>query len=115
MELEILDEVEHKGNISKLLPRTNALIRPAVANVDQALVIFAFTRPKINYNLLDRFLIQMERQQLPCVLVFNKMDIAEEEEKQQIREVYGGKRLSRLLCQCQKRRGHGRTDGMPEG
>lgn len=88
VELEILDETEHKGNIIRILPRNNALIRPAVANVDQALVIFAFTRPRINYNLLDRFLIQMERQQLPCVLVFNKMDIAEEEEKQQIREVY---------------------------
>lgn len=88
VELEILDETEKTGNITRILPRKRELIRPAVANVDQALVIFAFTRPRINYNLLDRFLIQMERQGLPCVLVFNKLDIAEEEEKQQIREVY---------------------------
>lgn len=88
VELEILDETKKTGNITQILPRKRALIRPAVANVDQALVIFAFTRPKINYNLLDRFLIQMERQKLPCVLVFNKLDIAEEGEKQQIRDVY---------------------------
>lgn len=88
VELEVLDEEEKKGNIIEILPRQNALIRPAVANVDQALVIFAFTRPKTNFNLLDRFLIQMEREKIPCVLCFNKCDIAEEEEKKQILEAY---------------------------
>lgn len=88
VELEILDEAERKGNIVELLPRKNSLIRPAVANVDQALVVFAYTKPKINFNLLDRFLIQMERQKLPCILVFNKVDIADPEEIALIREVY---------------------------
>ena len=39
----ILDETEQKGNIDEILPRKNALVRPSVANVDQALVLFSVT------------------------------------------------------------------------
>ena len=55
VEIDVLDEAEHLGNVVRILPRKNALIRPAVANVDQALVIFATDSPKPNLNLLDRF------------------------------------------------------------
>ena len=77
------------GNITEILPRKNTLIRPASANVDQALVIFAIVKPDPNYNLLDRFLITMEEQSLPCLICFNKQDIATEEEKQELIEAYG--------------------------
>ena len=50
---DVLDEGEQTGNIREILPRTNELIRPAVANVDQALVIFASREPDPNYSLLD--------------------------------------------------------------
>ena len=60
--ISVLDETEKKGNLDEILPRTNSLIRPAVANVDQALVIFALVSPKPNFNLLDRFLVLMEKQ-----------------------------------------------------
>ena len=46
--IDIIDEEEKKGNVVEILPRKNALVRPAVANVDQALVIFAGTSPKPN-------------------------------------------------------------------
>jgi ribosome biogenesis GTPase len=39
--IEVLDEKEMTGNITEILPRKNELIRPAVANIDQALVVFA--------------------------------------------------------------------------
>ena len=55
VEIEVLDESEKKGNIVKILPRQNELIRPAVANIDQALVVFAITKPNPHFNLLDRF------------------------------------------------------------
>ena len=45
MEIEILDEAEKTGNMTRILPRKNELIRPAVANIDQALVIFALENP----------------------------------------------------------------------
>ena len=89
VKLSILDEENKKGNIDEVLDRKNELIRPAVANIDQALVIFAIKKPEPNFNLLDRFLIMMEQKQIPCVLIFNKSDLASEEEKQKLKEIYG--------------------------
>ena len=89
IEMVPVDEEKMTGNITDILPRKNTLIRPASANVDQALVIFAIVKPNPNYNLLDRFLITMEEQSLPCLICFNKQDIATEEEKQELIEAYG--------------------------
>ncbi|SCP98057.1 ribosome small subunit-dependent GTPase A [Anaerobium acetethylicum] len=86
--IDILDEAEKKGNINDILPRKNELIRPAVANVDQALVIFAITRPSPNFNLLDRFLITMERQGVETIICFNKKDIAQDSEIEQLQDIY---------------------------
>ena len=86
--VSVIDEENKKGNIDEVLERKNELIRPAVANIDQALVIFAVKKPEPNLNLLDRFLIMMEQKEIPCVLVFNKSDLATEEEKQAFRNVY---------------------------
>ena len=65
VEIEVLDEEEKKGNIREILTRKNELIRPAVANIDQALVVFAVTKPKPHFNLLDRFLVMMEQKKIP--------------------------------------------------
>lgn len=86
--IDILDEAEQKGNIIELLPRHSEMIRPAVANVDQALILFSVAKPQPNFNLLDRFLIMMENQGLDCSICFNKQDIAEGEEMNQISQIY---------------------------
>ena len=88
VELTVLDEKEAQGNIVELLPRRSELIRPAVANVDQALVIFSIVRPKPNFNLLDRFLIMMGQQDIPCIICFNKEDIDEDGEGPVYRRIY---------------------------
>lgn len=88
VELEILDEIDKEGNILKILPRRSSLIRPAVANIDQALIIFAIVRPDPNYNLLDRLLIMMGQQKLPCIICFNKSDIASEKEREELQSAY---------------------------
>ena len=88
VEIDILDEAEKKGNIVEVLERKNELIRPAVANIDQALVVFAVTKPKPHFNLLDRFLIMMESKGIPVVLCFNKKDIAKEPEIHHLKEIY---------------------------
>ncbi len=90
VEIEVLDEKEKLGNITDILPRRNELIRPAVANVDQALVIFAAAQPEPNYNLLDRFLIMMERQDVPVSICFNKKDLVSETCLQQLKQHYAG-------------------------
>lgn len=86
--IEITDAVNYKGNIMEILPRRSALIRPAVANIDQALLIFAMSKPEPNYNLLDRFLIMMEQQGLECIICFNKRDIVDKKEREAIRGIY---------------------------
>ena len=86
--IAILDEEKKKGNIETILPRENELIRPAVANIDLALVIFAAAKPQPNFNLLDRFLIMMEYQKVPVIICFNKQDLVSEEELEQIAKVY---------------------------
>ena len=65
VDIDILDEAEKKGNIREILPRKNELIRPAVANISQAVVIFSVVKPEPNLALLDRFLIMMEQQNIP--------------------------------------------------
>ena len=88
VELDILDEEKKLGHIANILPRRNDLIRPAVANVDQALIIFAVTKPEPNFNLLDRFLILMEQKDLPCIICFNKQDLFSDEEKSELSKIY---------------------------
>ena len=88
VEIELTDEEKLLGNITKILPRKNTLIRPASANIDQAFIIFAIVKPNPNYNLLDRFLITMEQQQIPVIICFNKKDIATKEERDELAAAY---------------------------
>lgn len=90
VEITILDQGKKEGNLVKILPRKNSLTRPAVANVDQAFVIFALDDPKPNFLLLDRFLIMMEQADIPAVICFNKKDLAEEQEIRELYETYRG-------------------------
>ncbi len=86
----ILDERDKEGSLDELLPRRNSLIRPASANVDQALILFAFKSPAPNLMLLDRFLITMAREKIPALIVFNKYDLAEEGAFEEIQNQYAG-------------------------
>lgn len=88
VEIDIIDEVGKKGNIVRILPRRNALIRPAVANVDMALIVFAAATPDPNFNLLDRFLVLMVRQNVPVCICFNKSDLVSEEIRQTYASAY---------------------------
>lgn len=86
--IAVLDEAEHLGNVEEILPRKNELIRPAVANIDMALVIFAAAKPEPNFNLLDRFLCMMEFQNVPVTICFNKTDLVDEEKIEEYRRIY---------------------------
>ncbi|MCI8660458.1 MAG: ribosome small subunit-dependent GTPase A [Lachnospiraceae bacterium] len=88
VEFTILDEADREGNIEEILPRRNMLIRPASSNIDQALVVFAMAEPEPSFNLLDRFLVRMELQQIPVIICFNKMDIGGDEERLLYEEIY---------------------------
>ncbi len=88
VEVEILDRDLKTGNIVDILERKSELIRPAVANIDQAMIIFAVSDPAPNYNLLDRFLVMMEQQGIETIICFNKTDKADKGERKRVEEVY---------------------------
>lgn len=97
VEITVLNEEEKEGSVTSILPRRNSLIRPAVANVDQAFLIFAMENPKPNFLLLDRFLIMMEQQKIPVVICFNKKDVGEKKEMEKLYEIYTGCRYCVVL------------------
>lgn len=88
VEISVLNEDRHLGNMEKILPRKNELVRPAVANVDQAMIIFAMAEPTPNLNLLDRFLVMMEWQNVETIICFSKQDIVSETEEKRLQAVY---------------------------
>ncbi|MBE6055298.1 MAG: ribosome small subunit-dependent GTPase A [Clostridium sartagoforme] len=75
-----------KGVIEDINDRTSELIRPTVANVTQAFVVFAIKNPDVNFDLLNRFLILCEYNNIKSIVCLNKVDLASEEEKEQIKK-----------------------------
>lgn len=88
VEIDTNDQPEGEGTIIRILPRKNEIVRPAVANVDQAMVIFAAAEPAPNLNLLDRFLIMMQRQKVNTIVCFNKKDIVNQKDISLLMDTY---------------------------
>ena len=93
------DEANQTVVIEEISPRQNYIIRKSVhktshgqllaANVDQAIFIFTCKFPKTSLGFLDRFLVTAEAFRIPVTIVFNKMDLLHEEEKDQVFEWAG--------------------------
>jgi len=88
VEIEVEGQPQGQGIITEILPRNNELIRPAVSNIDQAMIIFAAAEPAPNLNLLDRFLVMMQKQKVPTIICFNKSDIVSDDEMSKMAEMY---------------------------
>lgn len=86
--ISVLDEENKKGSLDEILPRRNELIRPRVSNVDQAVIVFAAKSPNMNLDLLDRFLLLAEEQELDIVIVINKIDKDKKERYLEAAELY---------------------------
>ena len=76
-----------KGIIEDIHERSSELIRPTVANVTQAFVVFAIKNPDINLDLLNRFLTLCEYNDIHAVVCLNKEDLCTEEEKENLKEL----------------------------
>lgn len=90
VEIDVLNEKEKEGSLVAIAERKNELIRPAVANIDQALLVFSVRDPVPNFHLLDRLLVTMRHQAIPVILCFNKADLSDGKEKGEIAELYKG-------------------------
>ena len=87
VEGDIFDTEEKEISITELLPRRSELFRPAVANIDQAVIVFACREPEPNFNLLDRFLVLMEKRNVQVILCFTKADLATAEFKKEVQMI----------------------------
>ena len=76
-----------KGVIEDIHERSSELIRPTVANVTQAFVVFAIKNPDINLDLLNRFLTLCEYNDIHAVVCLNKEDLCTDEEKENLKEL----------------------------
>lgn len=88
VEFEITHKEDHEGNITEILERENELIRPAVANIDQAMIVFALKAPNPNTYLLDKLLVCMEYQNIETIICFNKTDIGDKDYAEELASIY---------------------------
>ncbi len=107
VEIEILSEQDKEASLTKIFSRRNELIRPAAANVDQAMVLFALKSPDPDNTLLDRFLVMMERQDIPVFICFNKKDLVPEETAAYWKDLYTSCGYEVILCSAAKQEGMG--------
>ncbi|GEN30383.1 ribosome biogenesis GTPase [Cerasibacillus quisquiliarum] len=77
---------DSEGYIQEIKPRKTELSRPPIANVDQAMIVSSVNMPPFSSLLLDRFLVFIESKQIQPIIVINKVDLADEEELEMIKE-----------------------------
>jgi len=88
VEMEVTHVEDMEGNVVKILPRKNELVRPTVSNVDQAFIVFAVAQPDPNINLLDRFLIAVMMNDIDAIICFNKSDLLSDEKIAEMSRIY---------------------------
>ncbi len=88
VDIEILDDGD--GVINSILPRKNLFLRPPIANIDCIIVLFAATQPRPNFELIDRFLIMAEKNEVDAILCMNKCDLVSEKKQDKLIERYRG-------------------------
>lgn len=84
-----VNHLSKQGAVEQIINRDTEFIRPPVANVNQAIVVFAVKKPEPNLMLLDRFLVMAENEMVDVAICFNKIDLDEEYFKV-LRDIYCG-------------------------
>ena len=87
--ISVVDEENKKGVVEEIEKRDTELVRPPIANVDKALIVFAIKNPAPNLSLLDRFIVLAEKENLEIVIVFTKVDLdANGELLEELKSIY---------------------------
>lgn len=85
-EVEYQAENDKEGYILKIGERKNELIRPPVANVEQAILVFSALEPNFSAHLLDRFLTLIEFHGIKAIICISKSDLLSKEELDSIQQ-----------------------------
>ena len=67
--------ISEDGFVESIHDRHNAMVRPAVANIDQVVLVVAAHEPDVNELLLNKMLVMIEHADIPIVLCINKCDL----------------------------------------
>ena len=87
--ISVVDKENKKGVVEEIEERDTELVRPPIANVDKALIVFAIKNPSPNLSLLDRFIVLAEKENLEIVIVFTKVDLdADGELLEELKSIY---------------------------
>ena len=82
----VLFSVEEKI-IEEVLPRKNTFQRPKVSNIDQAFIITSLKLPDFSLNLLDKFIVLMEINNVKPIICITKEDLLNKEEIEKINKI----------------------------
>lgn len=67
--------------IEKIHPRKNYLVRPSVANIDQALIVISLKEPDLDLVLLDKLLVTVTAYDIEPIICFTKLDLVKEDDE----------------------------------
>lgn len=88
--------------IEEILERKNSLIRPTVANIDQAIIVTSLKEPELSLNLLDKLLVIMEANNIEAIICLTKLDLCSKEELNEYLEIFKYyEKLDYLICNNQ--------------
>lgn len=88
VDFEITHAPDYEGSIVQIHRRINMLERPKVANIDQAVFVVALKSPSLNLDMLDKFLVLAEKQEIDAMIALNKIDLSETGESEALSKLY---------------------------
>ncbi|MBU5335196.1 ribosome small subunit-dependent GTPase A [Intestinibacter bartlettii] len=88
VKISIVDEENKKGVVEEIAERETELVRPPIANVNKALIVFAVKNPTPHLSLLDRFIVLAERENLEIVIILTKIDLDDDNTFEKIKSIY---------------------------
>ncbi|WP_226034989.1 ribosome small subunit-dependent GTPase A [Aquibacillus saliphilus] len=75
-----------EGYITEVEKRKNELVRPPIANIDQAIIVTSATEPDFSTLLLDRFLVLIESKFIDPIIFISKMDTVQSDKRDAIEQ-----------------------------
>ncbi|MCT4508477.1 MAG: ribosome small subunit-dependent GTPase A [Tepidibacter sp.] len=88
VDISVVNEEEKKGVIEDIKKRDSELIRPPIANINKAIIVFSIKNPQPHFSLLDRFIVLAEKEGLEVIIVINKIDLDDNKEYENVKKVY---------------------------
>lgn len=88
VKISVVDEDNKKGVVEEIQERKTELVRPPIANVNKALIVFAVKNPTPHLSLLDRFIVLAERENLEIVIILTKIDLDNDNTFEKIKNIY---------------------------